>query len=914
MPEALHVIALISGGKDSLFSLLHCLANGHRVVALANLYPAPPARRPGEDGEEGGAGIESGRLPGAEHDQDDEDGQDSFMYQTVGHKLLPLYGAALGIPLYRGEIRGGAVNTALHYTRPSGAREPAADETESLPPLLRRIQAQHPAANALATGAVLSTYQRTRIEHVAARLGLVSLAPLWQFPSLPPRYAARDLLADLRAVGLEARVAKVAGAAAGEGALWADVCDVYGAAAACSGPGGPEVLGEGGEYETLVVDGPRGVWKGRIEVETSGVVAGGGGAAWVRVLGGKMVPKDGAPVGQEESESWKKDLRIPDLWDSEFKMVLEQLQDPRRPGSQQTCTPEFTPSHRQTAPSGLEIPVNHISSTPSTLTIVNMVSPESGSSHRLQLASILSSLAKKMQTCGLQPPPGYSTDPLPSCAPFTLIHTTLVLRSMAHFADIADTYAGFFGAHDQPFPPSRVTVAAGNCIPAGTSMMLSVHIARRDAAPAASPRPPRGLWVQSRSYWAPANIGPYAQAVAYPLPAQEIGDKLEARDEPAEPPELVWLAGQIPLVPASMDMFDGLAPTSDSARAPDGSVPALQRYTEPPVPGFTPATAPANAFAGQTALALQHLWRVGRALLVRWWLCGVAYVAACPAAETEVAVRARTALAAWKAAHDVVYASSAAAGVHDADDADSADDDNDDAFDVWDLQCGAARWRLAERGISSCTSRPDALPSRPSSRPHLPGFSAVQTVRHGDDAIAPAPKLPPAPVPPCFAVEVHALPRAAPVEWWSVGAACASAICVHTVAVHVPSPGSDSPGVRITAHVTTLAAAPALRFVAFGVPAAPHLACLDAAHGARCWAAVAPALAPARGASAQRATWEHCTVWAARGLGAAFAASCPIAPVVVPCWRVWGQCAQGEGQGAEMQELQAGAWARVRFG
>jgi len=36
------VIALVSGGKDSFFSLLHCAANGHRVVALANLHPAKP--------------------------------------------------------------------------------------------------------------------------------------------------------------------------------------------------------------------------------------------------------------------------------------------------------------------------------------------------------------------------------------------------------------------------------------------------------------------------------------------------------------------------------------------------------------------------------------------------------------------------------------------------------------------------------------------------------------------------------------------------------------------------------------------------------------------------------------------------------------------------------------------------------
>ena len=33
------VIGLVSGGKDSTFNLLHCVANGHDLVALATLTP-----------------------------------------------------------------------------------------------------------------------------------------------------------------------------------------------------------------------------------------------------------------------------------------------------------------------------------------------------------------------------------------------------------------------------------------------------------------------------------------------------------------------------------------------------------------------------------------------------------------------------------------------------------------------------------------------------------------------------------------------------------------------------------------------------------------------------------------------------------------------------------------------------------
>jgi diphthamide synthase (EF-2-diphthine--ammonia ligase) len=33
------VVALLSGGKDSCFNMMHCKANGHEIVALATLIP-----------------------------------------------------------------------------------------------------------------------------------------------------------------------------------------------------------------------------------------------------------------------------------------------------------------------------------------------------------------------------------------------------------------------------------------------------------------------------------------------------------------------------------------------------------------------------------------------------------------------------------------------------------------------------------------------------------------------------------------------------------------------------------------------------------------------------------------------------------------------------------------------------------
>jgi diphthamide synthase (EF-2-diphthine--ammonia ligase) len=39
------VVALISGGKDSCYNMMHCVANGHQIVALANLKPQSKSKK-----------------------------------------------------------------------------------------------------------------------------------------------------------------------------------------------------------------------------------------------------------------------------------------------------------------------------------------------------------------------------------------------------------------------------------------------------------------------------------------------------------------------------------------------------------------------------------------------------------------------------------------------------------------------------------------------------------------------------------------------------------------------------------------------------------------------------------------------------------------------------------------------------
>lgn len=147
-----------------------------------------------------------------------------------------------------------------------------------------------------------------------------------------------------------------------------------------------------------------------------------------------------------------------------------------------------------------------------------------------------------------------------------ITHCTLLVRDMKDFSLINELYAKFFKFTN---PPSRVTVAVGDAMPEELEVMLTAI-----AHPHVPSDRRAGLHVQSQSYWAPANIGPYSQAISVPL---EDGYE-------------VHIAGQIPLDPPSMTL-----------------------YTK-------------DGFKGEALLALQHLNRIGRTQNVKWWVAGVAMI------------------------------------------------------------------------------------------------------------------------------------------------------------------------------------------------------------------------------------------------------------------------------------------------
>ena len=210
------VCALISGGKDSFYSIIECTRLGHEVVCLANLHP------PNDSG---------------------IDEMDSFCFQTVGHDVIEAYAQCLGLPLVRQELKGTALNQSLGYIETQG------DEVEDLTLLLAKVQQEVPSVEAVSSGAILSNYQRLRVENVCMRLGLVSLAYLWQ-------RSQAELLPEMVSSGVEAIVIKVASMGLKINMLGKTIGELHPVFERLNSQFDLHICGEGGEYETLTLDCP----------------------------------------------------------------------------------------------------------------------------------------------------------------------------------------------------------------------------------------------------------------------------------------------------------------------------------------------------------------------------------------------------------------------------------------------------------------------------------------------------------------------------------------------------------------------------------------------------------------------------------------------------------------------------------
>ncbi len=202
-------VSLFSGGKDSSWALYRALEEGLNVTRLLTVHPAG----------------------------------DSYMYHVPATRLAALAAESVGIELVEVEPDdfGGA------DASDAGARGDA--ELEPLEAALDDLAAEIPLAGVTA-GAVASEFQTDRIRGMCERLGIDLFAPLWQRDP-------RELAAAMLEAGFEITILQVAAAGLDESWLGRTLDrDAVEELSALNEQYGVHVLGEGGEFETFVTDGP----------------------------------------------------------------------------------------------------------------------------------------------------------------------------------------------------------------------------------------------------------------------------------------------------------------------------------------------------------------------------------------------------------------------------------------------------------------------------------------------------------------------------------------------------------------------------------------------------------------------------------------------------------------------------------
>jgi len=197
------VAALCSGGKDSTFALWLAMRQGHEVERLVAMIPKR---------------------------------EDSWMFHYPNIHLVDLFVECAGLPLLKAET--------------SGVKE---EELDDLERALRELDIE-----GVVSGAIASEYQKSRIDRICEKLGLVSIAPLWGREPI-------ELLSEMLNAAFDIIITSVAAQGFDESWLGREIdkSALYDLVE-LNQRYGVSPSGEGGEYESLVLDAP--FFKKRIEV------------------------------------------------------------------------------------------------------------------------------------------------------------------------------------------------------------------------------------------------------------------------------------------------------------------------------------------------------------------------------------------------------------------------------------------------------------------------------------------------------------------------------------------------------------------------------------------------------------------------------------------------------------------------
>ncbi len=229
----MRVACLFSGGKDSTYAAYVAMQRGWDVDPLITIRPADP---------------------------------ESMMFHVPNLHLTALQAEAMEIPL-------------LEETAAAGEE----GELDALRRAFERADTE-----GIIVGAIASDYQHARVNAVAQKLGLPVFAPLWR---QDPRRLVRDYLR----AGLRIVFSSVA--AEGLDASWLGRTWDGGTVdelLRLHESRGVHPCGEGGEFETLVLDGPH--FRKRLVVDRAEPIWDGMAGVW-RVTAAHLKPKRHPPDG-----------------------------------------------------------------------------------------------------------------------------------------------------------------------------------------------------------------------------------------------------------------------------------------------------------------------------------------------------------------------------------------------------------------------------------------------------------------------------------------------------------------------------------------------------------------------------------------------------------------------------------------
>ncbi|MFA9414880.1 diphthine--ammonia ligase [Natrinema sp. HArc-T2] len=204
-------VSLFSGGKDSAWALYQAIERGLPVERLVTVHPAG----------------------------------DSYMYHVPATDLAALAAESIGIDLVDVEPDDFGADAVTDSSAQGD------DELEPLEAALEELDyALQGGIAGVTAGAVESEYQTNRIQGMCDRLGCELFAPLWQED---PHELADAMLE----AGFEIVIIQVAAHGLDESWLGRTLDrEALAELEALNEEYGVHILGEGGEFETFVVDGP----------------------------------------------------------------------------------------------------------------------------------------------------------------------------------------------------------------------------------------------------------------------------------------------------------------------------------------------------------------------------------------------------------------------------------------------------------------------------------------------------------------------------------------------------------------------------------------------------------------------------------------------------------------------------------